>query len=308
MTDIKSIAILGAGAMGAAFAGMLSDLDPACVALVAGGARGAKLRADGLTVNGTTYAIPVIDPDDTTAPPVDLVMVALKHHHLVEAIHDLKHIVGPDTILLSVMNGLDSEPMLGEVYGRAKVLYAISVGIDAQRQGSVISYASQGRLIFGEADNTVLSDRVLAVQALFDRAGIVYQTPPDMIRMMWWKLMVNVGVNQTSAVLNAPYHVMQTVRPAQEVMEAAMREVIVCAGAAGVNLTEQDLADWYPVLNKLDPAGRTSMAQDIAAGRKTEVEIFAGKVIRLGEEYGLPTPVNATLLNLIHAKEAGLGA
>ncbi|MFC1961346.1 ketopantoate reductase family protein [Chloroflexota bacterium] len=304
MIDIKSIAILGAGALGAAFAGMLYDLDPACVALVAGGERGTRLRQAGLRVNGTAYPIPVLAPDDDTAPPADLVIVALKHHHLVEAIHDIKHQVGPDTILLSVMNGLDSEPMLGAVYGSEKILYAISVGIDAQRQGNVINYAHQGRLIFGEADNTTLSDRVLAVQALFDRAGIVYQTPPDMVRMMWWKFMVNVGVNQASAVLNAPYHVMQTVHPAQAVMEAAMREVITCAQAASVDLTEQDLAEWYPVLNTLAPAGRTSMAQDIQAGRKTEVEIFAGKVVRLGEEYNIPTPVNETLLNLIHALEA----
>jgi 2-dehydropantoate 2-reductase len=124
-----------------------------------------------------------------------------------------------------------------------------------------------------------------------------------MIRMLWWKFMINVGINQASAVMRANYGVFQTSLDAQELMSVLMREVIVLAQHAGVNLKEQDLHDWYPVLKSLSPNGKTSMFQDIEAGRKTEVDVFAGKVVDLGESYGISTPVNRTLFSIIRVLE-----
>ena len=115
--------------------------------------------------------------------------------------------------------------------------------------------------------------------------------------------MVNVGMNQASAVMRAPYGVFQSSPDAQALMEALMREVIALAKGIGVNLEEQDVDDWYTVLNTLSPLGKTSMLQDIEAGRKTEVEIFAGKAVELGKTHGIPTPVNQTLLRIIHVLE-----
>jgi 2-dehydropantoate 2-reductase len=137
------------------------------------------------------------------------------------------------------------------------------------------------------------------VQEAFQKAGIAHEIPPDMIRMLWWKFMINVGINQASAVMRANYGVFQTSLDAQELMSELMREVIELAQHAGVNLKEQDLHDWYPVLKSLSPNGKTSMFQDIEAGRKTEVDVFAGKVVALGESSGIPTPVNRTLLSII---------
>lgn len=79
------------------------------------------------------------------------------------------------------------------------------MGIDAVRASPRVTYTTQGRIFFGEADNSVPGQRVLRVKALFDRAGIAYVIPPDMIRTLWWKFMINVGVNQASAALKAPY-------------------------------------------------------------------------------------------------------
>lgn len=111
--------------------------------------------------------------------------------------------------------------------------------------------------------------------------------------------MINVGINQVSAVLRAPYRVFQTSQEARELMESAMREVVVLAKAAKVNLSEEDVIDWYSFQSGLSPQGKTSMVQDVEAKRKTEVEMFGGKVIELGKTYGIPTPVNETLFRLI---------
>jgi 2-dehydropantoate 2-reductase len=171
------------------------------------------------------------------------------------------------------------------------------------RQGNQVAYTRPGKHYFGQATNTHLSQQVQRVQEAFERAGIAHETPLDMMRMMWWKFMVNVGTNQASAVMRAPYGAFQSSPDAQALMEALMREVLVLAQVAGVNLVEQDLDEWYSTLNTLSPQGKTSMLQDIEAGRKTEVEIFGGKVVELGQAHGIPTPVNQTVLRIIRVLE-----
>lgn len=298
MATDKLIVVLGAGAMGAAYASRFYDLDPACIAFAASGERYKRLKHDGVVVNDQPYPIRVLSPQDA-GPKADLVIVALKHQHLPTALPDLQNLVGEKTIFLSIMNGLDSEPMIGAVYGEEKVLLATAVGIDAQRDGNKIHYSKGGTIFFGEPENTTLSQRVKHIQAIFDQAGIAYQTPADMIRVMWWKFMINVGINQASVILHAPYCTFQSSPNAQQIMESAMREVIKIAEPAGINLVEGDIQEWYTFMNTLDPGGKTSMLQDIESGRTTEVDIFAGKVIDLGKKYGIPTPVNEILYNAI---------
>ncbi len=302
MVKQKSVVILGAGAMGGMYASIFYDKDPSCVALAATGERYLKLKVDGLVVNNKYYPIPVLSPEDAS-PPADLIVVALKDHHLPKALEALENRIGEETVILSVMNGLDSEAIIGSVFGEDKLVYAIAVGTDPRRTGNVIQYNISGTIFFGEADNTMLTERVKKIQAIFEWVGIRYQTPQDMIRTMWWKFMINVGTNQASAVLRAPYGVFQTSIHALHIMEAAMREVMVIAEAANVDLQEKDITDWYSFMNTLHPEGKTSMLQDIEAGRVTEVEIFGGKVIELGKTYDIPTPVNEVLYHAIKVLE-----
>lgn len=301
MQDIRKVAVLGAGAMGAYFAAQFFDAGFTTV-LLANGSRLAKLQEEGIVVNGKRYAIPAIDPVEADAP-VDLIIVALKHHQLIETVHSLGKMVGDATVFISVMNGLESEEIIGAVYGMEKVLYTISKAIDAVRVGNQVTYTRPGIHVFGEANNTVISPNVRRVQVAFDKAGIHHETPEDMIRVLWWKFMVNVGVNQASAVTQAPYGFFQTDPDAQGLMEALMQEVVTLAKAMGIHLTDQDIRDWYPVLNMLSPQGKTSMLQDIEAKRKTEVEVFSGKVIELGRACGIPTPVNQTIYQIIRVLE-----
>ena len=115
--------------------------------------------------------------------------------------------------------------------------------------------------------------------------------------------MINTGVNQVSAILNANYGFMQKNIYAKELMDNAMLEVINIANAEGINLTTPDLKKWYAILDSLGPEGKTSMCQDMEAKRKTEVEMFSGKIIELGTKYNIDVTVNKVLYNLIKAKE-----
>jgi len=244
-------------------------------------------------VNGERFLIPVTRPEESA--PADLIIVAVKHHQLHQAVEDMRRAVGPGTVILSVMNGIDSEERLGAAYGRERVLYGLALGIDAVRDGNSVRYTNQGRILFGEPDNRELSSRVRRIGEQFDRAGIKHLTPPDMIRSLWFKYMINVGANQVSAVLGADYGTLRSSVQARELMDAAMREVIALARAERVDLSEADIVEWYRVLGTLDSAGKTSMLQDVEAGRTTEVAMLAGTVIRLGRQHGIPTPVNQGL-------------
>jgi len=302
MLSVARVSVIGAGAMGSFYASKFYDMDRECVSLVAGGNRRESLRQKGLTVNNKHYQLNVISPEENV-PPADLLIVAVKHHHLEQTIKDMGCVIGEDTTIISVMNGIESEDRIGAVYGMEKMLYAVAVGIDALRQEDRVVYTKQGKLFFGEADNHSTSERVKKVQTLFDRAGIDYEIPEDMIRNLWWKFMINVGINQVSAVLRAPFSVFQKSDHARQLMELTMREVMDIGRVTGVSLYEEDITNWYSFMSQLSPRGRTSMLQDIDARRKTEVEMFAGKIIELGKKYTVPTPVNNVLFKAIKAIE-----
>ena len=299
---IKTIAVIGAGAMGACYASKFYEIDTNCISLVATGDRYDRLKEKGLVVNGKHYLFNVIRPEEKS-PPSDFIIVAVKHHHLEEAMRDISNRIGENSLILSIMNGIESEDQIAAVYGADKLLYAVAVGIDAVRHANSITFSQQGKLIFGEAKNLHLTDRVLSVQSLFNQAGIVYETPEDMIRTLWLKFMINMGINQSSAVLGALYSVFQNSQEARELMESAMREVITIAQAEGIHLFEEDIGNWKSFLATVSPQGKTSMLQDVEAKRKTEVEMFAGKVIELGKKHGIPTPINQTLYRLIKVIE-----
>jgi 2-dehydropantoate 2-reductase len=303
MKPICNVAIIGAGAMGAAYAAMFTDAVGFSVCFVARGKRYERLKDKALTINDKLYNIPVVHPDKATEP-ADLILVALKHHHLAAAVGDIKALVGADTIILSVMNGLESEETIAATCGMDKLVLAVAVGIDAMHEGDRFSFAHPGKIIFGPVVDDSSGPGLDRIEEAFNRAGIDNEVPKDIKRAMWWKFMVNVGINQTSAILRAPYGVFQSSTDARALMRSLMQEVVNLAQKAGIDLTENDIDEWDGIMSSLSPTGKTSMLQDVEAGRKTEVELFAGKVVALGKAFEVPTPVNQTVQHIIKAIES----
>lgn len=313
MTAIERVLIVGSGAVGAAIASIISERAPGSVSVLADGERFERYSRDGFIVNGKTYHFPVVTPGSTHSH-FDLIIVAVKHHHLPEAIQQMKVHVRNNTSILSLMNGISSEEQLGAEFGAGPGApegsnippYAMILGIDAVRIGNETRFASTGKIFFGEATNNraALSPRIQRIASFFDKTGVPYEIPENMLRALWFKFMINVGVNQASAILRAPYRLFQTNSHAKGVMESLQREVIALSQAMGINLNEQDLVHWEKTLAGLHPDNLTSMCQDVMANRKTEIEMFAGTVVELGKHYKVPTPANELVLNLIKALEA----
>lgn len=303
MREIKTFALIGLGAIGSAYMSrIIRALPREDAVVIADGERAARYRERGFSVNGERYMPNVVEPKDVR--PVDLLMIVVKFPALREAIELARHAVGPETIILSLQNGITSEEIVGDALGHEHMLYSYSVGTDSTRDGDETAVGNPGLVPFGEAKNDPdhPTERVRAVGEFFDRVGIAHETPEDMRTALWRKFMLNVGINQVSAVLECDYSGLQR-SEAKSLVVSAMREVIALAACEGVPLTFEDIDRTVDLVKTFVPGGRTSMAQDMAARRRTEVEIFGGAVIAMGRKHQIPTPVNDMLVRIIRAKE-----
>ena len=301
MRSIEKVSLIGLGAIGCTYAGRLQDLLGSSFNIIAKDERIIQYKERGFVINGRKYDFTYIRPEEECSPD-DLVIVSVKSNQLEEAIKDIKNHVGKDTIIISLLNGITSEENIGRVYGMEKMLYSICIG-DSVRKGNVVEFSDVCRICFGERINRDYSERVHAVKELFDKAKIPCDIPENMIHSLWKKFMINVGINQASAINRGTYGTFHIKKESRELMESAMWEVIRLSEKVGVNLSKEEINNCYKLLDTVNPEARTSMCQDIMSGRKTEVDIFAGTVCKLGEEYNIDTPVNRRLFNFIKAIE-----
>ena len=302
MKQIKSATLIGLGAMGAFFTPGLQKVLGDDFRVIADGQRKKRLER-GVTINGEDYRLSIVEPGEHTGP-ADLVIIAVKGYALEEALGQVANQVGPDSILLPVLNGLSCARQTGAVYGMDKVLYA-SMWVASSMENGVAHFDTQRGLIrFGEAKNDVWSDRVKALADLFDRAGIRYSVEPDMLRCLWVKFMGNVSENLPCALLGVPYGAYRPGSEADAIRKALMAEVAAVAKAeAGVEITEADRAARDQVTYGQNPANRPSTLQDLERGKKTEVDLFAGAMVELGTKHGIPTPYSELMLHGIRVRE-----
>lgn len=302
--EIKTVSLIGLGALGVMFGHHLAGHMPeGDLRIVADAGRIARYERDGVTCNGEKCRFHYVTPEEPCAP-ADLLLFAVKYNGLADAIREAERQVGPDTVVLSLLNGISSEEIIGRALGMEKVLYCVAQGMDAVRVGSALTYAHMGMLCFGGREPGAVTEQVERVRRFFGRTGVPHEVVPDMRKRLWGKFMLNVGVNQTVAVFECDYGGIQRSGEARDTMIAAMEEVLVLSEKENVNLTREDLAYWLRLLGGLDPLGKPSMRQDLEAGRRSEVELFAGTVLSLGKKHGLAFPVNRMLYDRIAEMES----
>ncbi|MBN2259739.1 MAG: ketopantoate reductase family protein [Clostridiales bacterium] len=297
---MEKILFIGMGAIGASFAAQMKDKGVTPVVLC-DEKRKARYVKDGFIVNGKRYDYEYLLPKETHYK-ADLLFVAVKYHHLTETINQIKNFVGPETIIVSLMNGIDSELILSEAFGKNHVVPAFVMGIDAVREDNSINYQDPGKITFGNK-NGLEDSKTEFIQHLFKKTAINYELSDEILKKQWWKFMVNVSINQVSAILDAPYGVFDHYPVAFEILELAMKEVIELSKAMNVNLDETAISQFKGALHNLTETAVTSMVQDVRAKRKTEVEMLSGQVISFGKKYGIKTPVNELLFKMIQTIE-----
>ncbi len=301
MNHPPNIMLVGLGAIGVIYADRLHKSYPDSFSVLVDTERKDRYLKDGVYLNNELCSFVYITPEDDVEP-ADLMLVSVKQHHLAHAIDLMQPFINENTVILSLLNGITSEEILAQAFPESHVLHGFCVGTDAVRLGTRTNAANIGKIVFGEKDQPVPSEKVVAISQLFEGADIPSQVPEDILREQWWKFMMNVGINQVSSVSGATYGDFCKRPEALELSIMASREVVTLASYENVSLTEDDIEKYVSIISSLSPKGKTSMLQDVEAGRQTEVELFSGTVIALGQKHGVKTPVNDVLYRLICLK------
>lgn len=300
MSNIKKIIICGLGAVGSIYATTLSKNNDIDLKILVDNERLIKYKNTPLLFNNEEYKFDYITPEAKSFS-ADLIIVATKNNNLDEVIKNIKNFITENTLILSLLNGLQSEEKLATTYGKEKVVDSYYIGHTSTRTGREIIHDGIYKTVFGEPTNEMYSTRVLKIKELFENTNIPYEIPTDMNYAKWWKFLVNVGYNQASAILNANYGDFQQNEEINDFAIKLMEEARLIAKAEGVKNTEKFIPEILEVIKNMLPETRTSMLQDVDAKRTTEIDAFAGYIIKLAKIHNIETPYNNMAYKIIKA-------
>lgn len=300
--QIEKAAIIGKGAVGLLYGGLIaSNVGPDAVEFVMDDERFRRHANDGIRINGDPCEIKTVPASE--AKPVDLVILAIKATGMETALRTMESCVGPQTRIISLLNGITSEERIAERFGWNRLVFSVAQGMDAVYIGTEHTYTHSGQIRFGAASHTD-EGVVDEIADFFARAGIDFVVEDDICHRMWTKLMMNVGLNQTCMVYGGTYGTVTAEGEQNRSLIAAMRETMAVARAEGVELTESDLSQMVALTESLDPNGMPSMAQDRINKRPSEVEEFAGAIMSLAEKHGILVPQNRYLYRRVQEIES----
>ncbi len=306
MKKIETVALIGLGAIGAYFADSILPHLGDDLRIIANSGRKQRLLSEGLVINGRRQNFNVISSDTGTGFS-DLVIICTKFDELKGALGDVRSQVGPDTLIMAPLNGVESEDIAASVYGWDRVLYSLMRVSSVRKNNEVTFDPATSFVEFGQQKNDPgsYSDKVNVVKEFFDRVGIKSMIRPDMIQAIWEKYVCNVSENQVSALMKIPFGAWGTDEHANAMRIAVADEVIAIARKKGIMIDRDYAKNHIEFLKKLPPDNMSSTLQDILAHRRTEVEMFAGTVMRMGKEAGVATPLNEFLYHAIKLMESG---
>lgn len=297
---------LGSGAMGCLYGGLLAEggfdvtlVDVWKEHMDAVNERGLSIEAAGKeriikNIRGTT--------DPAEAGKADLIVVFVKSTATSEAMKGAMSLVGPDTTVLTLQNGLGNLEKLVRVAGKERVIAGITGHGSTLLGPGKIRHAGQGDTIMGEPDGT-LSDRLKKIGAMFEKSNIPVKLSNNVIGLIWGKLLVNVGINALTAVTGLRNGRMTELPEAEELLVLAVKEGIEVAVAAGIRLETDDPVEYTKNVARMTGPNRSSMLQDVMNRRQTEIDVINGAIVDEGRRLKIPTPVNLALTNLVRIRQ-----
>ena len=294
---IKKTALMGAGAVGSYFILGMTGKEDIDFCLVAEGERAERLSKEGVIINGREYRPPVVSPEEASG--ADLLLIATKYDALRDSLSAIRRAAGPGTMVISLLNGIDSEEILGTVIDPAQILYAF-MKITALRKGREVTFNPEVTpgLIFGEKDTREKTERAAAVEDLLQRAGLHGRFAPDILSEQWKKFCLNITYNLPQALFNVGYGAYFDSGYLMKIADRLQEEVRAVAAAYGIRFGELE--------NKKDthaPTVRFSTLQDLDNNRKTEVDMFLKVLQEKARAAGMEVPFSEYTRYGIHIRE-----
>ena len=304
--EIRSVALIGAGAVGSFIAYALAGKDGVDFCVVADGARKERLEREGIAVNNkkeiVTLRPRVCTPEE--AKGADLLLVAVKYTALDSVLEDIRTICSPDTVVLSLLNGIDSEEKIAEVIDPAQIVYSLMRVSSERRKDAegrdIVTFdpTIKWGVYLGEKGSPVKSARIEAIEDLFAGTTCSVYFMENILQDQWAKYASNICYNLPQAVLGVPFKAYFDSAHVQFLRDRLLKEVTRVRAAMGIEVPGPSLS-WDSCL----PTARFSTLQDLDAGRHTEIEMFAGVLMRKAAEVGVEVPYATFAYHAIKALE-----
>ena len=296
--EMHKIALIGAGAVGAYFIWGFAGLEDVELTVIADGDRKERLARGGLTINGKNY--PLLVKASAEAGEQDLVLIAVKHGALEDALELLPALVGPDTLVLSLLNGVDSEEKVAAAVGEDHVVPAL-IRIASRRTGEGVTFdpAIAEGISFGlPAGREAEGEKLDRLTALFSKTPLHFRAAEDILTALWAKYACNIANNLPQAVVGVPASLYHRSEHGLFLAQKLWSEVVAVAASRGIALREEVM-----IFTGVTDAARYSTLQDLEAGRHTEVDMFLGELTRMAAEAGISTPYSEFTYHIIKALE-----
>ncbi|MEZ5418863.1 MAG: 2-dehydropantoate 2-reductase [Vicinamibacterales bacterium] len=295
------IVFFGAGGVGGYFGGRLAEAG-ADVAFVARGAHLDALRRDGLRITspkGDAHITSVqASADPAALGTADVVFLTVKMYDVDTAASALRPLLGPDTLVVTLQNGVEATEMVSRRIGAGHVAGGVAYVAAVIAEPGRIRHTALDALIVGELDGS-MSPRLLALREAASTAGFTFTASQD-VRVDLWSKFVRLSVfSGMTSVMRSPVGVLRASPALVGMMEAAVDEVLAVGRAAGVALGAGVKDEVFAMFRAVPPQARSSMLEDLERGRPLELPWLSGAVVRLGREAGVPTPVHATIEALL---------
>ena len=304
--DWPRIAVVGAGAVGCYFGGMLARAG-APVTLIGRAAHVEAINRDGLFIESVHFNERISISASTEiagARDAAIVLFSVKTVDTESAAKLLAPHLAPHAVVISLQNGVDNAERINLAAGIQAIPAVVYIAAAMSGPGRV-KHSGRGDLIIGNPSpkDGAKESELQAVAATFERAGVPCRISENITIELWEKLIVNCAYNALSALSRARYGRIAKDPGTMDVMTRAVLEAVAVAGAAGVQLSVDTVIAAGLRLGEAMPEALSSTAQDIARGRPTEIDSLNGFVVRRGADLNVPTPVNQTLYHLVKLLE-----
>lgn len=295
------VAVMGAGGVGGYFGGLLARAGHQ-VTFVARGAHLQAIRERGLRVESGNDGVftawgPAVE-DTAAVGAQELVLFTVKMYHNAAAIAAIRPLLGPDTLVLTLQNGIDNGEQLAAALGRERVLIGSCYLEGRVKEPGVVTQGGPGAASFGELTPGI-TERCRRLLSVFQEAGWRVDLPENMPGMLWKKFSYLAGSAAVGAASNSVFGEMRSIPETRAIIQGAIEEILAVGRALGAPIMEDSLEWAMNALDNFPATGMSSLGKDFLEGRPVELEGLTGTAIRLGRQAGVATPINDTLYGVL---------
>jgi len=298
------IAIFGTGGAGGYFGAQLA-LAGEDVVFIARGDHLRAMRANGLrleTPAGETVIPAKASDNPSDVGRVDAVLVGVKAWQVTDAANAIRPLVGSDTVVVPLQNGVEAAGELAAVLGTSTLGGMCGTLSFIAGPGHIRSVGGQNFIKFGELDNKQ-TERVERLRQCFAHANVSVEVPANILKALWDKFLMVTSFGGVGSITRAPIGVMRAVPETRKLLEQCVQEVVAVAKARGIPMADTVVVDTMKFYDGLPANGTTSLQRDIADGKMTELEYWSGAVVRLGREVSVPTPTHEFIYDSLLPQE-----